>query len=224
VVGGGARRPCPSPGSRGYAAGYGGPAVPRHARVRRQAPHHALPAKERLICRPVPRSGSARAPLLAEPARQRRAEPHPAFGRAELSRSLLESSALQWSANLRFASTSESSILRTPARGGVGTLRLPGTTTHERSAGRGTPGGIEGRARSTRPRRRKHRSDRRERGAWFERAKLSRHPENLRFSETARRGRWSARGLRRCLRGWRGRQYMWCRWEIRYKFEVLFRK
>jgi hypothetical protein len=84
---------------------------------------------ERRVGQPVPSSGSARAPLLAEPARQRRAEP-PA-----------------------------------PARGGVGTPWLAGTTTRERSTGRGTPGGLEGRARSTRPRRRKHRSDRRERGA-----------------------------------------------------------
>jgi hypothetical protein len=37
--------------------------------------------------------------------------------------------------------------------------------------------------RSVRPGRRKHRSERSERGAWFERAKLSRHPENLRFSD-----------------------------------------
>ena len=44
-----------------------GDGVPRHARVRGQAAHHALPARERLVGRPVPGLGSARAPLLTRP-------------------------------------------------------------------------------------------------------------------------------------------------------------
>jgi hypothetical protein len=56
-------------------------------------------------------------------------------------------------------------------------------------------GGIEkGRALGE-ARRRKHYSERSERGAWFERAKLSHHHENLRFSDDSEPREPSARGL-----------------------------
>jgi hypothetical protein len=142
-----------------------GDGVPRHARAS-HALGHALPAGGRLIGRPVPGPGSARAPSPWRPRGAcRRACRNTRRPRGEV-----------W--------------------GHCGPMEPPRPNARWNRH----PGGTE-RGRPLDPvRRRKHRS----------RAKLSRHPENLRFSETASRNRSSGRGLSRRLtcrcrrKRWRG--------------------
>jgi len=69
------------------------------------------------------------------------------------------------------------------------------------AVGHSRPGGTERGDRLNEPRRSKHCSDRRERSAWFERPKVSRHPDNLRLSGDSESREFSRLGLSGRSRG-----------------------